>query len=503
VDFLHDIGLGLSVSLLPQNLLACFVGVFLGTAVGVLPGIGSVATMSVLLPVTNYVDPATALIMLAGIYYGSQYGGSTTAILVNIPGEASSVVTSIEGYRMARQGRAGVALGVSAIGSFVGGTFSVLMIMLLAIPLTKAALALGPPEICVLLVLAFALATAVIEGSKIKGAAMAVLGLLLSTVGLDVVYGVPRFSFGVSLLFDGIGLVPMVTGLFGISEVLLNLERPVDRSILTTGVSRLLPNREEVRACVWPVTRGSLIGFLLGILPGFGTVIPPLIAYGVEKRLAKQPERFGNGAIEGVAAPESANNAAAGGGMVPLLTLGIPGNVVIALLLGALLTHGVQAGPLLAKEHPEIFWGVIFSMYVSNIMLLMLNLPLIGLWVQLLRVPYGLMFPIILLLCAMGVYSTSGEPWDVGIMLIFGVLGYLMRKFGYEPAPIVLAFVLGKFTEEAARQSLLISGGSLGIFIERPICQALLAAALVGVIARALVAASRRRRSEISTASRL
>jgi putative tricarboxylic transport membrane protein len=482
VDLLHSLGLGFAVSLEPANLVACFVGVLLGTAIGVLPGIGSVATMSILFPITYHMGPAAALIMLAGIYYGAQYGGSTTAILVKIPGEASSVMTTLDGYEMARQGRAGVALGIAALGSFVAGTIGVLLITLLALPLTRAALALGPPEIFILLVFAFILAAVVVEGSRVKGLTMALLGLLLGTVGLDVIYGIPRFVFGTTILLDGIGLVPMVMGLFGVAEVLVNLERRIDRVVLGAGVSRLLPNRAEITESAGPIARGSILGFILGLCPGFGAVIPPFIAYGVEKRLARDPSAFGRGAIAGVAGPESANNAAAAGSMVPLLALGIPGNVVMALLLGALLTHGVNAGPLLARDHPDIFWGVIASMYIGNVVLLILNLPLIGLWVGLLKVPYGVLFPIVLLLCTAGVYATSREPWDIAIMLLFGLIGYGMRKTGYEPAPLVLAFVLGKLAEETVRQSLLMSNGRFAIFVERPISLAFLVCAGLAVL---------------------
>ncbi len=482
VDLFQSVLYGFAVSLEPRNLLACFVGVFVGTLIGVLPGIGSVATMSLLFPITFNMSATASIIMMAGIYYGAMYGGSTTSILVNIPGEAASVVTCLDGYQMARQGRAGPALGIAAFGSFIAGTFSVLGIMLVAPPLASVALRFGPPEIFGLLTLGFTMITYLAGGSQLKAVAMALLGLLLGTIGLDPIAATPRFAYGSVTLMDGVGLAPLVMGLFGISEVLLNLEKPAEREILATRVRGLLPTRQDWKDSAAPIARGTVLGFLLGILPGIGAIIPTFISYALEKRVSRRPERFGQGAIEGVAGPESANNAATGGSLIPLLTLGIPPNVVMAVLLGAFLTHGIQPGPLLVKEHPEVFWGVIASMYIGNVMLLILNLPLIGLWVQLLRVPYGILFPMILLLCLVGVYSVSGNIWDIAIMVLFGVVGYLMRKFDYEPAPLVLAFVLGRMAEETIRQSLVISRGSLSIFVSRPLAAAFLAATLIVVV---------------------
>src|SRR6266849_5755529 len=423
----HNLGIGFAVALTFQNIFYCLMGCLLGTLIGVLPGIGPVATIAMLLPVTFTLNPTSALIMLAGIYYGAQYGGSTTAILVNIPGESSSVVTCLDGYQMARQGRAGPALGIAAIGSFIAGTLSVLGIMLLAPPLTKAALRFGPPEIFALLLLGFTMVTYLTAGSKLKAVAMALLGMLLGTIGLDPITASPRFTYGTLTLADGLGLVPIIMGLFGVSEVLLNIEKGVEQEVFDTRIKGLLPTREDWRRSAGPIARGSVLGFFLGILPGIGAIIPTFISYALERRLSKHPERFGTGMIEGVAAPEAANNAATGGSMIPLLTLGIAPNVVMAVLLSAFLIHGVQPGPLLIREHPEIFWGVIASMYVGNVMLLVLNLPLIGLWVQLLRVPYGILFPLILMFCVIGVYSESGNVWDIVVMLAFGGLGYLMR----------------------------------------------------------------------------
>ena len=479
---LQSVVYGFAVSLEPQNLAACFVGVLVGTLIGVLPGIGPVATMSLLFPVTYAMSPTASIIMMAGIYYGAMYGGSTTSILANIPGEAASVVTCLDGYQMARQGMAGPALGIAAFGSFIAGTASVLGIMLVGPPLAAVALSFGPPEIFGLLLLGFTMVTYLAGASKLKAVAMALLGLLLATVGLDPMTATPRFTYGSITLMDGIGLVPVIMGLFGIAEVLLNIEKGVHQQVFKAQITGLLPSREQWRRSAAPIARGSLLGFALGILPGIGAIIPTFISYAVERRVSRHPERFGAGAIEGVAGPESANNAATGGSMIPLLTLGIPPNVVMAVLLGAFLVHGIQPGPLLMREHPEIFWGVIASMYVGNVMLLVLNLPLIGLWVQLLRVPYSVLFPMILLFCIIGVYTISSNIWDIVIMLAFGAVGYAMRKFGYEPLPLVLAFVLGRMAEEAIRQSLLLSRGSLTILLSRPIAGAFLGAAVALVV---------------------
>ena len=469
MDALQGMIYGFGVSLEPNNLFACFIGVFIGTLIGVLPGIGPVATMSILLPVSFKMEATSAVIMMAGIFYGAMYGGSTTSILVNIPGEAASVVTCLDGYQMARKGRAGPALGISAFGSFIAGTMGVVGIMLLAPPLANFALRFGPPEIFGILLLSFTMITYLAGRSKLKAVTMAVFGLLLGTVGLDPIVVTPRFAFGSATLMDGLGLAPMVMGLFGVSEVFLNIEQKIKAEVFKTDIKGLLPNREDWKRSALPIARGGLLGFLLGILPGIGSIIPTFISYGLEKRISKHPEKFGTGMIEGVAAPESANNAATAGCMVPLLTLGIPPNVVMAVLIGAFLTHGIQPGPLLMKEHPELFWGVIASMYTGNAMLLLLNLPLIGLWVKLLKVPYGILFPLILLFCLIGVYSVANNPWDIVVMLGFSVVGYLMKKFEYEPAPLVLAFVLGKMAEESVRQSLVLSRGDFMVFLTHPI----------------------------------
>ncbi|MBP1714468.1 MAG: hypothetical protein H6Q42_2671 [Deltaproteobacteria bacterium] len=482
MDLWQSVVYGFSVSLEPYNLFSCFMGVFIGTLIGVLPGLGPVATMSILLPVSFKMTATSAIIMMAGIFYGAMYGGSTTSILVNIPGEAASVVTCLDGYQMARKGRAGPALGISAFGSFIAGTIGVLGLLVLAPPLAALALKFGPPEIFGILVLSFTMVTYLAGKSKLKAIAMAIFGLILGTVGLDPMIITPRFAYGSVTLMDGIGLAPLVMGLFGVSEVFLNNDQNLKQEVYKADIKGLLPNKEDWKRSALPITRGSLLGFFLGILPGIGAIIPTFISYGLEKRISKHPEKFGTGIIEGVAAPEAANNAATAGCMVPLLTLGIPPNVVMAVLIGAFLTHGVQPGPLLVKEHPEIFWGVITSMYTGNFMLLVLNLPLIGLWVRLLKVPYGILFPLILLFCLIGVYSVAGNPWDIVIMLVFAVLGYLMKKFEYEAAPLVLAFVLGRMAEESVRQSLVLSRGDLLVFLKHPISGVAMVSALLLII---------------------
>ena len=492
MDLFGSLAFGLGVTLAPANLFACFAGVFVGTLIGVLPGIGPVATMSLLLPVTYAMSPTASIILMAGVYYGAMYGGSTTSILVNIPGEAASVVTCLDGHQMARQGRAGPALGIAAMSSFIAGTLSVVGIMLLAPPLSRAALRFGPPEIFGLLLLGFTMVTYLTAGSKLKAVAMALLGMLLGTIGLDPINATVRFTYGTISMADGLGLVPIIMGLFGVSEVLLNLEKGVEQEVFQTRIKGLLPTREDWRRSAAPIGRGSVLGFFLGILPGIGSIIPTFISYALERRLSRTPERFGTGMIEGVAAPEAANNAATGGAMIPLLTLGIAPNVVMAVLLSAFLIHGVQPGPLLIREHPEIFWGVIASMYLGNAMLLVLNLPLIGLWVQLLRVPYGILFPLILVFCVIGVYSESGNVVDILVMLAFGALGYVMRKLDFEPAPMVLAFVLGRMAEESIRQALLMSRGSFDILLTRPIATTFLALAFAVMVVPLVLPAAKR-----------
>jgi putative tricarboxylic transport membrane protein len=468
VDNISNILFGFQTVLQPVNFLYCFLGVFIGTLIGVLPGIGPIGTMSILLPVTFGVPPVTGVIMLAGIYYGAMYGGSTTSILVNIPGEAASVITCIDGYQMARQGKAGPALGISAIGSFIGGTFSIIALMFLVIPLAKVAVKFGPPEYFTLMCLGITTVTYLARGSLIKAVIMAIIGLILGCVGTDMISGKFRFEFGIPELADGIDLVPLAMGLFGISEVLTNVEKPFKRVVYETKIKNLLPNLDDWKRSAGPIIRGSFLGFLLGILPGGGAILSSFVSYSVEKRLSNHPEKFGKGAIEGIAGPETANNAATGGGFVPLLALGIPPNAVMAILLGALLIHGVAPGPMLIQERPDIFWGVIASMYVGNVMLLLLNLPFIGLWVKLLKVPYGILFPLILLFTLIGAYCSNGKIFDLLIMIFFGIVGYVLRKFDYEEAPLLLAFILGPLLEQAFRQSMIMSNGHLSIFLVRP-----------------------------------
>ena len=441
----------------------------MGTLIGVLPGIGPVGAISILLPVSFRMSPVSAIIMLAGIYYGSMYGGSTTSILVNIPGEAASVVTCLDGYEMAKKGRAGPALGIAAFGSFFAGTLGIVGLMIFAAPLAEFGLKFGPPEYTAVILLGLTLITYLSHGSVMKGFMMGAFGLILSCIGLDPIQASPRMIFNLIQLWDGIDLVPVVMGLFGISEVLVNIEKTATHEILKTKIKNLFPTALDWIQAKGAILRGSILGFFLGILPGGGPLIAAFASYGLEKRLSKEPHRFGKGAIEGVAGPESANNSSCSGGFIPLFTLGIPPNVVLALFFGAMMIHGIRPGPLLLQDHPDIFWGVVSSMYIGNLMLLVLNLPLIPMWVQLLKIPYRILFPVILLLCIIGSYSLNNSIFDVGVMMIFGLFGYLFRKFGYEGAPLVLAFVLGPMLENSLRQSLLISDGSFLIFITRPI----------------------------------
>jgi putative tricarboxylic transport membrane protein len=474
MDFFHSMVMGFQVALHPANLFFCFMGVLIGTLVGVLPGLGPVAAISLLLPTTFHVTPVSAIIMLAGIYYGAMYGGSTTSILVNIPGEAASVVTCLDGYKMARQGRAGPALGIAAFGSFIAGTIGVIGLMLIAPPLAEMALKFGPPEYFSLMIMGLTVLTFLASGPMWKALLMAAFGLFLGCIGMDTLMGATRFTFDILELSDGVGLVPVVMGLFGISEVLLNVEQVMERSIFETKIKNLLPTLKDWADSIGAILRGTVIGFFLGVLPGGGAVISSFVSYAVEKKVSKHPEKFGTGVIQGVAGPESANNAATGGAFIPLLTLGIPANAVMAILLGAMMIHGMQPGPLLVKEQPGLFWGAITSMYLGNVMLLVLNLPLIGLWVKILKVPYPILFPLILLFCLIGAYSLNNSIVEVLIMVIFGLIGYLFKKFEYEGAPLVLALVLGPMLETALRRSLLLSAGDPMIFLTRPISAALM-----------------------------
>jgi putative tricarboxylic transport membrane protein len=470
---------GFRITLVPINFIFCFVGVLIGTLIGVLPGIGPTGTVALLLPITFYASPVSAIILLAGIYYGAMYGGSTTSILVNIPGEAASVVTCLDGYQMAQKGRAGAALGIAAFGSFIAGTIGLFGLTVLAAPLATIALKIGPPEYFALMCLGLVVLIFMARGSMVKSLIMAVFGLGLSYIGIDVITGKPRFAFGVPELWDGIGLIPLAMGLFGISEVLLNVGQMMKRVVLETRVRGLLPNRQDWRNSTPAILRGSLAGFLLGVLPGAGAVIASFVSYTIEKRVSKYPEKFGTGVIQGVAGPEAANNAAASGAFIPLFSLGIPSNSVIAILLGALILHGIRPGPSLIQDHPDIFWGTIASMYVGNALLLVLNLPLIGLWVRILRIPYPVLFPLILLFCVIGTFGPSNNLFDVFLLILFGIMGYFFRRLEYDIAPLILAFVLGPMMELNLRQSLIISNGSFAIFFQRPIS----AACLLAVIA--------------------
>ncbi|MFH0789677.1 MAG: tripartite tricarboxylate transporter permease [Pseudomonadota bacterium] len=482
MDVLQNVLYGFQVALEPVNLIYCFFGTLIGTLVGVLPGLGPSAAIALLLPATFKATPVSAIIMLAGIYYGAMYGGSTTSILVNIPGEAASVVTCLDGYQMAKKGRAGPALGIAAFGSFIAGTVAVIALTFLGPFLAEIAFKFGPPEYFSLMIVGLMILTYLSSGSMIKSLMMAIVGLMLGGVGMDVISGKYRFTYGIPVLADGIGIVPVVMGLFGISEVLLNLETEIKRDILLTKVKNLFPTLKDWVDSIWPILRGTVLGFFLGILPGGGAIVASFASYAIEKKVSKHPEEFGKGAIQGVAGPEAANNAAAAGSFIPLLTLGIPANAVMAILLGALMIHGLKPGPMLMTEAPDLFWGTIVSMYIGNGMLVVLNLPLIGLWVQVLKVPYYLLYPLILLFCLIGSYSIGNNAGDVIVMLIFGVVGYSMKKFRYDGAPLVLALVLGPMLEESFRESLMLSRGDFSIFISRPISIAFLVVAVLLII---------------------
>lgn len=475
---------GFQISLSFHNLIFCFIGCTLGTIIGVLPGLGPTATIAMLLTLTYKMDLASAIIMLSGIYYGAQYGGTITSVLLKIPGEASSVVTIIDGYQMALQGRAGKALGITAFGSFLAGTIGTIVLSLLAPPLASFALMFGPPEYTALMILGLTLVIYLGSGSTIKAVLMGAVGLALGTVGMDYVNAVERFTFGLQSLMEGIDMAVLAMGIFGIGEILFNAENPEAQSSrdavkCPSKLMELLPDRKDWQTSIMPIGRGTVLGFLLGIIPGGGALISSFASYALEKKLSPTPERFGKGAIEGVAGPESANNAAVSGAFIPLLTLGIPSNVVMALLAAAFMLHGVTPGPFILKDHPQLFWAIITSMYIGNIMLLILNVPLIKVFVKIIEVPFAILSALIVLICIIGAYSINNSSMDVLFMIIFGGVGYFMRKFDYEPAPLMLAFVLGPMFEKSFRQSLIGSQGSPLIFFNRPISLVLLGVALL------------------------
>jgi putative tricarboxylic transport membrane protein len=482
MDALNQLAYGLSLAIQPANLMYAFAGSLLGTLIGVLPGLGPVTTIAVLLPLTYHIgSPLGATIMLASIYYGAMYGGSTTSILLKVPGEAASVVTVIDGHEMARQGRAGPALAIAAIGSFIAGTLAVFALGLVGPAFAKVALSFGPPEYFALATFGLALSATLSGGSPVRGFAMVLAGVLLGSVGIDTVTGVERYTFGVLELNDGIDLIPMLMGLFGLGEILYNLERKGAFSLISTKIGRLLPSRQDWKESGGAIGRGTVIGFLIGLIPGGGAILGSLLSYTIERKISRTPEKFGHGAIAGVAGPESANNAAATASFVPLLTLGLPGNAVTAVLFAGLLIQNVQPGPLMLAKNPDVFWGVIASMYVGNVMLLLLNLPLVGLWVQLLRVPFWILGPMILVIAVLGTYSLRANWFDVGTLIVFGGVGYLLRKASLDVGPLIMAFILANILDTALRQSLLMGEGSIAIVVSRPISATILAAAALVV----------------------
>ncbi|HEU4378089.1 MAG TPA: tripartite tricarboxylate transporter permease [Hyphomicrobiaceae bacterium] len=496
MELLDNLALGLATAASWQNLLFCLAGVMIGTLVGVLPGISPLTTVAMLLPFTFGLPPASAMIMLAGIFYGAQYGSSTAAILVNVPGETSSIVTCIDGYQMARQGRAGSALAIAAIASFLAGTVATLAIALMSLPLAALALKFTAVETVSLVILGLLGAVVLAHGSPTKAIAMIIVGVLVGLVGVDVNSGAPRMTFGIPDITDGISFVPIAIGLFGIAEMIRNLEQPQDRQLAGVRIANLLPTRAEMIAAFPAMLRGTAVGCLLGVLPGGGAALPPFSAYALEKKIAADPSRFGKGAIEGVASPEAANNAGAQTSFVPMLTLGLPTNPLMALMIGALMIQGIQPGPQVMTKQPDLFWGVIASMWIGNLMLVIINLPLIGIWVSLLRVPYALLFPAIVVFCGIGAYSINSSLFDVWLMLGFGALGYFFLKVGVEPAPFVLGFVLGPMLEENFRRAMLIASGDLMVFIARPISAFLLACS-AALLAALLFPEIRRRREAL------
>ncbi|MBS7708135.1 tripartite tricarboxylate transporter permease [Chelatococcus asaccharovorans] len=494
MDLFDNLQIGFAHVVTPINLLYCFIGVFLGTLIGVLPGLGPAATIAILLPMTFTLDPTTSLIMLAGIYYGAQYGGSTTAILVNLPGESSSVVTALDGYQMARQGRAGLALATAALASFFAGTVAALVIALAGPLMAAVALSFGAADYFALMVLGLTASVALAQGSLVKALGMVTFGLIVGLVGVDVTSGSSRMTFGLPDLLDGISIVAVAMGLFGLGEIMLNLTDGEEaRSRQKEPVRITLPNRQEMKQISGPVVRGTVIGSVLGILPGGGALLSSFTAYAVEKKISKEPSRFGRGAIEGVAAPEAANNAGAQTSLIPLLTLGLPSNVIAALMAGALIIQGIQPGPQIISSQPALFWGLVASMWIGNLMLVLLNLPMIGLWVRLLRMPYKFLFPAILVFCSVGVFSLQFSSFSIWVMVVFGALGYLLRRLDCEPAPFLLGMILGPMMEEYFRRAMLLSRGDPMVFLERPISATLLVLAALAMISISIPALRARR----------
>ena len=477
-ETLQNLYLGFSIALSPSILIYAFAGCVIGTLVGVLPGVGPLAGISLLLPASFGLNATTAMVLLAGIYYGAMYGGSTTSILMRIPGEAASVMTCIDGYAMTRKGRAGAALAIAAVGSYVAGTVSVIGLMLLAPPLARFALRFGPPEYVALLLLGLLVLAYMSGGSVPKSLAMAALGLLLGMIGIDPMTGYFRFHYGLVELGDGIGIVPVAVGLFGVSEILLSAGQATPPAVMKPRLGELLPSRQEWRDSGWPIGRGTVLGFLIGIIPGSAHIISSFVSYAVERRLSKHPEQFGHGAVAGVAGPESANNAATSGAFVPMLALGVPSGPIPAVMLAAMMVHGISPGPLLIRHQPDLFWGFIASMYVGNVVLLILNLPMVGVFVNLLRIPYPLLYPGILVFSVVGVYAVNSSVVDIWIMAVMGALGYLLRKFEFETAPIILGLVLAPMLEMSLRQSLALSSGSYAVFVNRPIAVSMLVVGL-------------------------
>ncbi len=484
---------GFGVALTPANLLLCLTGCVLGTLIGVLPGLGPTATVAMLMPITFWLPPTGALIMLAGVFYGSQYGGSTTAILVNLPGESSSVVTCLDGYAMAQQGRAGAALAIAALASLFAGTVTAFAIAFAGPAIAGIALLFQSPDYVSVMVLGLVAAIVLAHGSLLNALAMIVLGVFLGLIGTDVTTSEQRFTLGISDLYDGIGFVPVAMGMFGLAEIMLNLEARAGGNVMTKLRDRLWPSRDDFRRATPAAIRGTMLGMFLGILPGGGSTIPSFAAYSLEKKLSRHPERFGRGAVEGVASPEAANNAGAQAGFIPMLALGIPPNAIMALMIGAMMIHGIQPGPQVIDKQPELFWGLVASMWIGNLMLVVLNLPLIGIWVKLLEIPYRYLYPAIIIFCCIGVYSLKNSWMEVVFMAVFGIVGYVLRKLKCEPAPLLLGFILGPMLEENFRRSMVVSGGDLSVFVTRPISAGFLLASAVLLIA-VLVPAVRRER---------